>query len=72
MQHRHFGGKTIRIVKHDRIDAQGKEVGVCFVWHDVVSAVLPNHIHNLVGKTDHNVGGLACILGLTKSHNQSP
>jgi len=32
----------------------------------------PNHIPNLVGKTDHNVGGLACILGLTNSHNQSP
>ena len=28
----------------------------------------PNHIPNLVGKTDHNVGGLACILGLTNSH----
>jgi len=26
----------------------------------------------LVGKTDHNVGGLACILRLTNSHNQSP
>jgi len=26
----------------------------------------------LVGKTDHNVGGVACILGLTNSHNQSP
>jgi len=25
-----------------------------------------------VGKTDHNVGGLACILGLTNPHNQSP
>ena len=25
-----------------------------------------------VGKTDRNVGGLACILGLTNSHNQSP
>jgi len=24
-----------------------------------------------VGKTDHDVGGLACILGLTNSHNQS-
>ena len=24
-----------------------------------------------VGKTDHNVGGLACILGLTNPHNQS-
>jgi len=23
-------------------------------------------------KTDHNVGGLACILGITNSHNQSP
>ena len=32
----------------------------------------PNQIPNLVGKTDHNVGGLACILGLTNSHNQSP
>jgi len=29
----------------------------------------PNQIPNLVGKTDHNVGGLACILGLTNSHN---
>jgi len=25
-----------------------------------------------VGKTVHNVGGLACILGLTNSHNLSP
>ena len=25
-----------------------------------------------VGKTDHTVGGLACILGLTNPHNQSP
>jgi len=25
-----------------------------------------------VGKTNHNVGGLACILGLTNPHNQSP
>jgi len=32
----------------------------------------PNQIPNLVGKTDHNVGGLACILGLINSHNQSP
>jgi len=24
------------------------------------------------GKTDHNNGGLACILGLTNPHNQSP
>jgi len=30
-------------------------------------------LHNLVGKTVHNVGGLACILGgPTNSHNQSP
>ena len=29
----------------------------------------PNQIPNLVGKTDHNVGGLACILGLTNPHN---
>jgi len=36
-----FGGKTIRIVKHDRLDAQGKEVSGCFVWIDVVAAVLP-------------------------------
>jgi len=32
----------------------------------------PNQIPNLVGKIDHNVGGLACILGLTNSQNQSP
>jgi len=25
-----------------------------------------------MGKTDHNVGGLACILGLANFHNQSP
>jgi len=25
-----------------------------------------------LGKTDHNDGGLACILGLTNSHNESP
>ena len=31
-----------------------------------------NQIPYLVGKTDHNVGGLACILGLTNPHNQSP
>jgi len=29
----------------------------------------PNQISNLVGKTDHNVGGLACILGLTNPYN---
>jgi len=29
----------------------------------------PNQIPNLVGKTDHNVGGLACILRLTNPHN---
>jgi len=29
-------------------------------------------VHNLVGKTVHNVGGLACILGLTNPHDQSP
>jgi len=32
----------------------------------------PKQIPNLVGKTDHNVGGLAYILRLTNSHNQSP
>jgi len=32
----------------------------------------PNQIPNLVGKIDLNVGGLACILGLTNPHNQSP
>jgi len=32
----------------------------------------PNQIPNLLGKTDHNVGGLACILGLINSYNQSP
>jgi len=39
-----FGGKTIRIVKHDRIDAKGKEVSGCFAWLDVVSAVLPGEV----------------------------
>jgi len=39
-----FGGKTIRIVKHDRIDAKGKEVSGCFVWLDVVGAVLPGEV----------------------------
>ena len=39
-----FGGNTIRIVTHDRIDAQGKKVGGCFIWHDVVSSVLPGEI----------------------------
>jgi len=39
-----FGGNTIRIVKHDRIDAKGKEVSGCFVWLDVVSAVLPGEV----------------------------
>ena len=29
----------------------------------------PKQIPNLVGKNDHNVGGLACILGLTNPHN---
>jgi len=29
-------------------------------------------VPNLVGKTVHIVGGLACILGLTKTRNQSP
>jgi len=32
----------------------------------------PNQIPNLVGKTNHNLVGLACVLGLTNSHNQSP
>jgi len=41
---KHFGGNTIRIVKHDRIDAQGKEVGGCFAWNDVVTAVLPGEM----------------------------
>ena len=36
------------------------------------SSVIRNQIHNFVGKTDHNVGELACILGLTNSYNQSP
>jgi len=31
-----------------------------------------NQIPNLVGKTDHNVGGLVYILGLTNPHNLSP
>ena len=31
----------------------------------------PKQIPNLVGKTDHNVGELACILRLTYSHNQT-
>jgi len=39
-----FGGKTIRIVKPDHIDSYGKELGGCFVWHDVVSAVLPGQV----------------------------
>jgi len=39
-----FGGKTIRIVKHNRIDIKGKEVSGCFVWLDVVSAVLPGEV----------------------------
>jgi len=32
----------------------------------------PRRVPRQVGKTVHNVGGLACILGLTNSHNQSP
>jgi len=32
----------------------------------------PNQIPNLVGKTGHNVSGLACVFGLTNSHTQSP
>ena len=39
-----FGGKTVRIVKHDRIDAKGNEVSGCFVWLDVVGAVLPGEV----------------------------
>jgi len=41
---KNFGGETIRIVKHDRIDAHGKEVSGCFVWLDVVAAVLPGKV----------------------------
>ena len=41
---KNFGGKTIRIVKHDRIDAKGKEVSGCFAWPDVVAAVLPGEV----------------------------
>ena len=41
---KNFGGKTIRIVKPDRINKYGKEVGGCFAWLDVVSAVLPGHV----------------------------
>jgi len=36
--------------------------------HDLVYG-RPNQIPNLVGKIDDNVGGLACILGLTHPHN---
>jgi len=39
-----FALSSIRIVKHDRIDAKGKEVSGCFVWLDVVSAVLPGEV----------------------------
>jgi len=41
---KNFGGKTIRIVKPDRVDTHGKEVGGCFAWLDVVSAVLPGQV----------------------------
>jgi len=41
---KNFGGETNRIVKHDRMDAHGKEVSGCFVWTDVVTAVLPGEV----------------------------
>jgi len=41
---KNFGGETIRIVKHDSIDAHSKEVSGCFVWADVVAAVLPGNV----------------------------
>jgi len=36
-----FEGKTIRTVKHDRIDAKGREVGNFLVFDDVTAVVLP-------------------------------